>query len=90
MATKETIIVDTDILIKVYRGDVTKRQQLERLKGRVAITIVTVLELMQGVNTKKKLFDFTVNLRHFRLYTLMFTCQSCPSNYLKNIPLFTE
>ncbi len=57
MASKGIIIVDTDILIKVYRGDETKREQLEKLSGQVALSIITVLELMQGVNTKKKLFE---------------------------------
>ncbi len=57
MAQKGIIIIDTDILIKVYRGDVSRKKDLEKLSGRVAVSIITILELMQGVNSKKKLFE---------------------------------
>lgn len=67
MAAKGIIIVDTDILIKVYRGDETKREQLEKLSGKVALSIITVLELMQGVNTKKKLFELYKQLKAFQI-----------------------
>jgi predicted nucleic acid-binding protein len=42
MASKGIVIVDTDILIKVYRGDEIKREQLEKLSGKVALSIITV------------------------------------------------
>ena len=60
-------MVDTDILIKVYRGDIVKREQLEKLSGRVAISIVTVLELMQGVNSQRKLFQLYRQLKAFQV-----------------------
>ncbi len=62
--------METDILIKVYRGDKTKREQLEKLSGKVALSIITVLELMQGVNTKKKLFELYKQLKAFEIIHL--------------------
>jgi predicted nucleic acid-binding protein len=51
----------------VYRGDIVKREQLEKLSGRVAISIVTVLELMQGVNSQRKLFQLYRQLKAFQV-----------------------
>ena len=67
MAQKGIIIIDTDILIKVYRGDVSRKKDLEKLSGRVAVSIITILELMQGVNSKKKLFELYRQAKAFTI-----------------------
>ena len=70
MAQKDIIIVDTDILIKVYRGDALKRKQLDKLKGSVAISIITALELMQGISSKRRLIELNTQLKAFQIIHL--------------------
>ena len=67
MAQKKIIVVDTDILIKVYRGDEVKKKQLDKLKGNVAISIITALELMQGIKSRRRLFELHKQLKAFQL-----------------------
>ena len=67
MAKKGIIIVDTDILIKVYRGDNGKKNELEKLSGRLAISVITILELMQGANSQKKLFEWNKQAKAFTI-----------------------
>lgn len=67
MAQKGIIIIDTDILIKVYRGDVAKKKELEKLSGSVAVSIITILKLMQGVNSKKRLIELYRQAKAFTI-----------------------
>ena len=59
MEQKPQILVDTDILIKVFRGDSKKRKLLDANKGKLAISIVTYLELLGGLKTKQRIIDLT-------------------------------
>ncbi len=68
MGTKKVVLVDTDILIKVFRGDAKHRKHLNDLKGRIAISIITALELYQGATTKKKKYELE---KQFRAYMIL-------------------
>ena len=65
MAAKKVILVDTDILIKVFRGDVTRKKHLDALRGRIAVSIITVLELYQGAVTKQRKYELEKQLRAY-------------------------
>lgn len=65
MGTKKIVLVDTDIFIKVFRGDVSHKKHLNSLKGRIAISIICVLELYQGATSKKKKYELEKQLRAY-------------------------
>ncbi|MCY7363082.1 MAG: type II toxin-antitoxin system VapC family toxin [Ignavibacteria bacterium] len=50
---KKIVLVDTNVLINAYRRDKYAVSIIEQLKGRIAIRIITAMELYQGCNEKK-------------------------------------
>ena len=70
MAKKNIVLVDTDIFIKVYRGNKIKISHLNALKGKISISVITVLELYQGATTRKKLFELNKQLRAYHIIYL--------------------
>ena len=54
---KKNILVDTDIIIKIYRGNIEKRKQVEPIRSILSISEITALELLMGCNTRRKQFD---------------------------------
>jgi predicted nucleic acid-binding protein len=70
MVSKKIVLVDTDILIKVFRGDSNHRKHLNDITGRIAISTVTVLELYQGVNSKRRKYDLEKQLRAYRILSV--------------------
>ena len=70
MAKKNLVLVDTDIFIKVYRGNKIKISHLDTLKGRIAISLISVLELYQGATSKKKLFELNKQLQSYKIIHL--------------------
>ena len=48
MVVNETVLVDTDILIKAYRGDKIKIANLKKLKDKYSISVITACELLAG------------------------------------------
>ena len=63
MAEKIKVIVDTDILIKAYRGDEIKIRNLSLLKSVYCISVITAIELIAGANTIKQLSAITKVLK---------------------------
>ena len=49
MGQKPQILVDTDILIKVYRGNVFHKNSLDKVGNNLAISSVSYLELLFGL-----------------------------------------
>ncbi|MEO8146444.1 MAG: PIN domain-containing protein [Bacteroidia bacterium] len=82
MAEKKIVLVDSDILIKTFRENKTIKNQLDVLKGQIAISVVTAYELLEGANSKKKMYEL---LKQFRAYQLM---QLNESISLKALTLF--
>lgn len=67
MAEKKPIIVDTDIFIKVFRGDSIRKKHLDVLKGRINISIITILELYQGAKTRQRKHDLEKQLKAYHV-----------------------
>lgn len=55
MEPKLKVIVDTDILIKAYRGNETKIRNLNSLQNKYCISVVTAAELIAGAKSIKRL-----------------------------------
>ena len=67
MGQKPQILVDTDILIKVYRGDVFHKANLDREEDNLAISSVTYLELLFGLKTRSRVIDLNKQMRAYQL-----------------------
>ncbi|MCW3114991.1 MAG: type toxin-antitoxin system VapC family toxin [Segetibacter sp.] len=70
MAKDTRIIVDTDILIKIFRGDREKRETLESIQDHLAISVITAMELMKGATSKKREFEVLKTVKAYFLYDL--------------------
>lgn len=51
---KNLIIVDSCVLIKAFRKDITAINDLKAISGFTAYSVITELELLIGANTKTK------------------------------------
>lgn len=67
MVVYETVLVDTDILIKAYRGDKTKQQNLKFLKDKYCISVITACELLNGAKSIHQRTEFNKVLRYYYL-----------------------
>jgi tRNA(fMet)-specific endonuclease VapC len=67
MGKKKIVLVDTDIFIKVFRGDIHYKEHLDLLAGNIAVSVITVLELYQGANTKRRKFDLEKQLKAYHI-----------------------
>ncbi len=67
MGQKPQILVDTDILIKVYRGDALRKASLDEEQNNLAISVVTYIELLFGLKTRTKIIDFNKQVRAYQL-----------------------
>lgn len=59
------VIVDTDILIKAYRGDTIKINNLNLLKGSYCISIISAIELIAGAKNIKQLSSLNKLLKAY-------------------------
>jgi predicted nucleic acid-binding protein len=67
MVVYESVLVDTDILIKSYRGDKIKQKNLKLLKDKYCISLVTALELLNGAQRIHQRAEFEKLLRHYSI-----------------------
>lgn len=67
MGQKPKILVDTDILIKVYRGHVFHKAILDKEEDNLAISSVTYLELLFGLKTRRRVIDLNRQMRAYQL-----------------------
>lgn len=67
MVIFESVLVDTDILIKAYRGDKIKEANLKYLKGRYCISVITACELINGAKNIKQRAEFLKVLRYYQI-----------------------
>ena len=70
MVVSETILVDTDILIKAYRGDKIKQQNLKFLKNKYCISVITACELINGAKSVNQRAQFNKVLRYYNLVSI--------------------
>ena len=67
MVISESVLVDTDILIKSFRGNKTKQSNLKYLKDNYCISIITACELINGAKNIKQRGEFMKVLRSYQL-----------------------
>ncbi|MBL7702087.1 MAG: type II toxin-antitoxin system VapC family toxin [Ferruginibacter sp.] len=70
MAKAKQILVDTDILIKVFRGDAEKKKILDDNKGSLSISIITYLELLSGLKSRRRIIDLNKQMKAYNIIHL--------------------
>lgn len=97
MGSKPQILIDTDVLIKVYRGHALHKAVLDREKNNLAVSCVTYLELLFGLKTKSRIIDLSKQMRAYYLYhisedisikTLELVSKYSPSSSIKTADAF--
>ena len=64
---KKRILVDTDILIKLYRGNEQIRNNLKPIEERLSISVITAMELLQGVQNDAQFFQMRKTIHAYAL-----------------------
>lgn len=67
MGQKRQVLVDTDILIKVFRGNSEHKAALESEKENLCISSITYLELLHGLKTRRRIIDLHKQMNAYRL-----------------------
>lgn len=70
MGEKSEVIIDTDILIKIYRGNKEHKRVLQDLSPNLIISCITQMELLIGCNNKKMQDEVEENLQSYRILLL--------------------
>jgi tRNA(fMet)-specific endonuclease VapC len=65
MGQKSQILVDTNIFIRVFRGDENVRSTFAQIENRAVISVITYLELLAGANTKKRVIALNKEMKHY-------------------------
>lgn len=67
MAQKMNVLVDTDILIKVYKGDFEKERQLSLLATPILISSITAIELTIGLQSRRRMLALKKQLKSYTI-----------------------
>ncbi|MEP7081022.1 MAG: PIN domain-containing protein [Ginsengibacter sp.] len=67
MVILEPILVDTDILIKSFRGEKIKQLNLKYLRDKYVISVITACELINGAKNIKQRVEFLKVLRYYNI-----------------------
>ena len=70
MGEKSEVIIDTDILIKIYRGNKEHKRVLQDLSPNLIISCITQMELLIGCNNKKMQDEVEENLQSYKIILL--------------------
>ena len=70
MVIYESTLVDTDILIKAYRGDKIKQYNLKYLKDKYCISVITACELLNGAKSFHQRGEFNKALRFYTIASI--------------------
>lgn len=62
------ILVDTDIIIKSYHGNAVIFKELQSIKKKFAVSVVTAFELLNGANNVKQLAS---TRKEIKAYTIL-------------------
>ena len=65
MVIFESVLVDTDILIKAFRGDKIKQTNLKYLKDKYCISVITACELLNGAKNINQRQEFNKALGYY-------------------------
>ncbi len=67
---KNLILVDTNILIDVFRGNKNTKKVLDAIEGNIAISVITAMELYRGCKTNKRKAELTEQLKAYKIIHL--------------------
>ena len=67
MGQKPQILIDTDILIKVFRGNGFHKAILDKEVKNLAISSVTYIELLSGLKTRSRIIELNKQMRAYQL-----------------------
>ncbi|MEO8853506.1 MAG: type II toxin-antitoxin system VapC family toxin [Ginsengibacter sp.] len=67
MGEKPAVIIDTDILIKIFRGNKEHKRILQILSPDLIISCITQMELLIGCNNKKMQDEVQENLNSYKI-----------------------
>ena len=67
---KNLILVDTNILIDVFRGNKNTKKDLDAIEGNIAISVITAMELYRGCKTNKRKSELTEQLKAYKIIHL--------------------
>ncbi len=65
-----TLMIDTDVFIRIFRGDAALKAKVDALAADAAINTVVYLELIQGAQNEQQLRDTEAYLTRFMLLPL--------------------
>lgn len=65
MGQKPQISIDTDILIKVFRGDKRKKKILDDNSGKIAVSIITCFERPSGLKIKQRIINLNQKIKAY-------------------------
>ncbi len=71
MAKNARILVDTDIIIKIYRGDRSKHKTIAPIQDHLALSAITAIELMMGAKSKKKQFEVSKTIKAYFFFDII-------------------
>ncbi len=64
------VIVDSDILIKAYRGDSIKIKNLKSLKNSYCISVLSAIELIAGAKNPKQFAELNKIIKVYKILHL--------------------
>jgi len=64
---KNLILVDTNILIDVFRGNKNTKIDLDAIEGNIAISVITAMELYRGCKTNKRKAELSQQLKAYKI-----------------------
>lgn len=67
MGQKPQILIDTYILIKVFRGNGFHKSILDKEVKNLAISSVTYIELLSGLKTRSRIIELNKQMRAYQL-----------------------
>ncbi|MGZ8538960.1 MAG: PIN domain-containing protein [Flavisolibacter sp.] len=67
MGQNRQILIDTDILIKVYRGNRFHKTILDQQVNNLATSSVTYIELLSGLKTRNSIIDLNKQMKACKL-----------------------
>lgn len=70
MAKNPAALVDTDILIKIYRGDKEKRNVIEPIQDSLAVSVITIMELLAGAKSNQNKFEILKTSKAYHVFHL--------------------
>jgi len=83
MGEKSEVIIDTDILIKIYRGNKEHKRVLEAISPNLIISCITKMELLVGCINEKMQQDVEENLNLYNIIPINNQIISIANNIIK-------